>query len=210
MNKILPFILTTVIGFAVGVYAGMWMKNTQPATPPPPAAVLDELKDAPLGSSNPAPAQTASPNADPRREEARRQFQAEMEAYRKKVDEIKNSLRSQMEPILTSEQRERMKRWRERPSPPSSASGATGQQRSRGPRNFWEGFDSAMTIVMVPFTLERFEDSLKLTPEQKEAVHKLLIERREKLLELVDKTPPPTFKLIRMIPPEAKAKASKK
>lgn len=202
MSKILPFILTTLIGFAVGICAGIWIKRT-PTIPPPPAAVLDELKDAPIGSGNPAPAY------DARREEAFRQIRAEMDEFKTKCDAIKSSLRAQMEPILTPEQRERMKRWRERPSTPAPP---PGKQPSPPPgrRNFWEGFDSVMTIVMVPFSLERFTESLDLTAEQKTAVHKLLLERREKFMELVDATPPPSFKLLKLAPPEAKTGAPAK
>jgi hypothetical protein len=187
MSKILPYILTTLIGFAVGIGAGIWTKHIT-CIPPPPGAMLDELKDVPIGSGNPAPA----PAPDAQREEAYRQIRAEMDDFRQKVGEIKRSLRSQVEPILTPDQRTRMGRWRERPSAPP------------GSRTFWEGFDSAMVIMMVSFSLERMNDSLDLTPAQKDAVHKLLLERREKFLELVDTTPPPSFKIPKLAPPEAK------
>lgn len=200
MSKILPFILTTLIGFVVGIGAGVWINRT-PSIPPPPAAILDELKDAPIGAKNPPPA------PDAQREETFRQIRAEMEDFRKKVDDIKKSLRAQMEPILTPEQRERMNRWRERPgSPPPPPKAAP----PGGRHNFWEGFESAMTIMMVPFSLERMSESLNLTPEQKVTVRKLLLERREKFLELVDTTPPPSFKVLKLAPPEAKVNAPAK
>jgi Spy/CpxP family protein refolding chaperone len=196
MSKILPYILTTLIGFAVGIGAGIWTKHITCSIPPPPAAILDELKDASLGSGNPPP------TYDAQRDEAYRQIRAEMDEFRQKVSEIKRSLRAQIDPILTPEQRERMGRARERPAttpPPESA-----PPPLPGRRNFWEGFDAAMSIMMVPFSLERMSDSLDLTPAQKAAVHKLLLERREKFLELVDATPPPSFKILKLAPPEAK------
>lgn len=207
MNKILPFILTTAIGFAVGILAGIWIKQ-HPCIPPPPAAVLDELKNAPMGSGNPAP-QTAVNN--PNYEQALQQIKEEMDDFRKKVDTIKSSVRSQMDPILTPEQLERVRKWRERPAPPRRPSDPPPAPGSRGrsARSFYENLDSAMTIIMVPFSLERLDDSLKFSPEQKEAVRKLLIERREKFLELVDETPPPSFKLLKLAPPEAKKDPTK-
>ena len=200
MNKILPFILTTAIGFAAGTCAGIWTKCTR-AIPPPPAAILGELKDAPLGSSDSSTTAASAPDADEQREAFYQQVRAEMEDFRKKCDAIKNSLRAQMEPLLTPEQRERMSRWRERPAPPPEPADAAQARRSRG---FWEGFDSALVIMMVPFSLERMDESLNFTPEQKAAVHKLLLERRAKFLELVDTTPPPSFKLLRLAQPEVK------
>lgn len=195
MNKILPFILTTLIGFAVGIGAGIWIKRTPAILPPP--AIFGELKDAPMGSNNPAPAY------DAQREEAYRQIRAEMEEFRLKVDDIKRSLRAQMDPILTPAQRERVSRWRERPAPPPAPANTPPPP---GRRNFWEGFDSAISIVMVPFSLERMTESLDLSPDQKAAVRKLLIERREKFLQLVDATPPPSFKLLKLVPPPAEKK----
>lgn len=200
MSKIIPFILTTAIGFAMGVGAGVWIGRT-PVIPAP----LDELKDAAIGSNNPAPAR------DPARDEAYRQIRAEMDAFRIKIDEMKRSLHAQMEPILTPEQRDRIKHWRERPAPPQQpAQPPKNEPPRRGRHAFWEGFDSAMTIMMVPFSLERLNDRLDLTPEQKEALHKLLLERRAKFLELVDTTPPPSYKVLKLAPKQPKPDAPKK
>lgn len=199
MSKILPFILTTAIGFAMGIGAGIWIGRT-PGIPAP----LAELKDASIGSNNPAPA------SDSARDEAYRQIRAEMDEFRVKIDEMKRSLHSQMEPILTPAQRDRIKHWRERPAPPPQSAQSPQKEPSRGRRAFWEGFDSAMTIMMVPFSLERLNDRLDLTPEQKEAMHKLLLERRAKFLELVDATPPPSFKVLRLAPKQPKPDAPKK
>ncbi|AWI09034.1 hypothetical protein [Ereboglobus luteus] len=201
MNKILPFILTTVIGFAVGVGAGVWIGRT-PTIDAPPAGILDEVKDAPIGSSSPAPAAASA-----HREEAYRQIRAEMEDFRQKIILMKNSLRDQMDPILTPEQREHVKRWRERPPPPPQPAGTPAPARGRS--KLWEGFDSAIVIMMVPVSLERLDESLGFTPEQKDAVHKLLLERRAKFLELVDTTPPPSFKVLKFAPPEAKVPPAK-
>ncbi|MDF9828592.1 hypothetical protein M2447_002718 [Ereboglobus sp. PH5-10] len=200
MNKILPFILTTVIGFAVGVGAGVWIGRT-PTIDAPPAGILDEVKDAPIGSNNTAPAINTP------RDEAYRQIRAEMEDFRKEIVEMKNSLRDQMDPILTPEQREHVSRWRERPPPPPQPAGTPPPARGRS--RLWEGFDSALSIMMVPVTLERLDQSLEFTPGQKAAIHKLLLERRAKFLELVDTTPPPSFKVLKLAPPEAKVKPSK-
>ena len=198
MSKLLPYILATVIGFAAGIYSGVLIKRT-PRIPAPPASILEEVKDAAPGA--PAP---AAPASDEQRELAFRQIRAEMEDFRKKCDAMKSSLRAQMEPLLTPAQRERMSRWGERSAPPAPS--AAHAPLTPGSRNFWEGFESAMVIMMVPFTLERMEESLQLTPDQKNAVRKLLLERRAKFLELIDTTPPPSFKLLNLAPPEAKAK----
>lgn len=210
MNKTFLFVLTTAIGFIAGIFAGMWIKSNPPI-PAPPAAVLEEVKDAPYGSSNPAPAATqAAPNAaDPHNEAALRQIKTEMEDFMKKVREIKASFRDQMEIVLNESQREQMRRWRERPASPPQPAPADNPAKSRSAR-IYEGFDSTIVIIMVPYSLERLDDDLKFTPEQRKAVHKLLIERRAKFLELVDTTPPPSFKLLKLAPPETKTDAGKK
>lgn len=211
MNKTILFILTTAIGFAAGIFAGMWIRSNPPI-PAPPAAVLDEVKEAPLGSNNAAPdtAQNTLAVTDPRREAALRQIRAEMDEFMTKVREIKTTFREQTDTVLDEKQREIVRRWRERPTPPSApATPSAPSTNPRSARNFYEGFESTITIIMVPFSLERLDDDLKFTPAQKEAVHKILLDRRAKFLELVDTTPPPSFKLLKLAPPEAKVGAEK-
>lgn len=201
MNKILPFILTTLIGFIVGIFAGIWVMPVRPAISAPPASILDEIKDAPLGSGATAPAAAADLAATPDNQAAFQKIRAEMDDFRKKVDAIKSTLRDQMDPLLNDEQRTLVKTWRERPAPlPTSAQPLPAVPKAR---NFYEGFDSTITIIMVPYSLERLDSNLHFTPEQKAAVRQLLLERRAKFLDLVDTTPPPSFKLIKLIPPEA-------
>jgi len=203
MNKILFSILTTLIGFAVGILAGVWMTRTPPI-PAPPAGILDEVRDAPLGSTTAA---TSADTAD--NQAAYQKIRAEMDDFRKKVDAIKSTLRDEMDPLLTSEQRALVKTWPERPpavpTPAPAATATAAQTLPAAPkaRNFYEGFDATITIIMVPYSLERLDSRLHFTPEQKTAVRQLLLERRAKFLDLVDTTPPPSFKLIKLAPPEA-------
>jgi len=206
MNKILPFILTTLIGFIVGILAGVWVMRTPPI-PAPPASVLAEVSDAPLGSGATTPAALA---ATPDNQAALGQIRAEMDDFRKKVDAIKATLRDQMDPLLTDEQRTLVKSWHERPSlPPAATAAAQPLPAAPKARNFYEGFDATITIIMVPYSLERLDANLHFTPAQKAAVLKLLIERRAKFLDLVDTTPPPSFKLIKLVPPEAQVPPAK-
>jgi len=203
MNKILPHILTTLIGFIVGIAAGVWVTRTPPI-PAPPAAVLGEVTGAPLGSGAGSAAPAGATIADtPDNQAALQQIRDEMDDFRKKVDAIKSTLRAELDPILTDEQRALVKSWPERSAPLP----ATGQPLPAEPkaRNFYEGFDSTITIIMVPYSLERLDARLHFTPAQKAAVRQLLIERRAKFLDLVDTTPPPSFKLIKLAPPEARA-----
>jgi hypothetical protein len=209
MNKKLPFILTTLIGFIVGTATGMWITRTPPI-PAPPASILEEIKEAPLGSDAPAPTAIAA-TAD--NQAAYAKIRDEMDDFKRKVDAIKASLRTEMDALLTDEQREIAQRTRERPAPPPpAAASGSGQALPARPtaRNFYEGFDSTITIIMVPYSLERLDSNLRFTPGQKAAVHRLLIERRAKFLDLVDTTPPPSFKLINLAPPEARVPAAEK
>jgi len=208
MNKKLPYVLTTLIGFIAGIAAGAWVTRTPPI-PAPPASVLGEIKDASLGSDASAPAAPAA--ATPDNQAAYAKIRAEMDDFRKKVDAIKASLRTEMDALLTDEQREIAKRTRERPAPPPPPAASSLEQALPArptARHFYEGFDSTITIIMVPYSLERLDSNLGFTPAQKAAVRKLLLERRAKFLDLVDSTPPPSFKLINLAPPEAKTQQS--
>jgi len=206
MNKKLPYVLTTLIGFIAGIFAGTWVMRTPPI-PAPPASVLEEVRDAPIGPNTPAPATDITPGS----QEAYARIRAEMDDFRKKVDAIKTSLRDQMDPLLTNEQRDIVKHLRERPAPPPEpASSAQNLPVRPTARNFYEGFDSTITIIMVPYSIERLDANLHFTPAQKAAVRKLLIERRTKFLALVDATPPPSFQLIKLAPPEAQIPAAAK
>jgi hypothetical protein len=204
MNKGFVIALATLIGFAAGTFAGSWMQRTLPV-PPPPTGLMGEVRDMPLNSTASANPNAPRPSGKPLPEEALRQMKAEIDAFKKKVDPIKVEFRTQLEAVLTPVQVERLKAMTERPPQPASS---TKSKDKPDPANDWryriyDGLDSTITLVVIPFTLARLTEELGLTPEQRGTVHRLLIQRREKFIALVDSTPPPSFELCKIAPVKA-------
>jgi hypothetical protein len=201
MNKGVVIALTTLIGFSAGTFAASWMHNHQPV-PAPPTGLMGEVRDMPLNTALPDDPNTPPPSGQPLQEEALRQMKAEIDAFKKKVDPIKTEFRTQLEALLTPVQRERLKAMTERPPQPAGTPAPKESSKDRGYR-MYDGLDSTITLVVIPFTLARITEELGLTPAQRDAVHKLLIQRRERFIALVDSTPPPSFNLSKIAPQAA-------
>jgi hypothetical protein len=198
MNKGFVIALATLIGFAVGTFAGSWMQRNQPV-PPPPTTVLGELRDVPLNAAPENP-DAPKPSGMPLPDEAIRQMKIEIDAFKKKIEPIKIEFRTQLEALLTPVQRERLKAMSERPAPPPPNSKEKPDPAKDWRYRIYDGMDSTITLVVIPFTLARLTEELGLSYAQREAVHQLLIQRREKFLALVDSTPPPSFNLGKLAP----------
>lgn len=205
MNKGFVVALATLIGFSAGTFAGSWMQRTQPVPAPPTGGVLGELRDAPLNSAPENP-DAPKPSGQPLPDEALRQMKAEIDAFKKKVDPIKLEFRTQLEALLTPVQKERLKAIIERPAPPPLKPGEKADPAKDWRYRIYDGLDSTITLVVIPFTLARLNEELGLSYAQREAVHQLLIQRREKFLALVDSTPPPSFNLGKLAPQAAEKK----
>jgi hypothetical protein len=195
MSKGLLFALTTLIGFATGIVAGMWIQRHQPV-PAAPTGVLGEVRDVPLAPAKSEPKKD-QPKSPPRDQAAINRINAEIEAFKKRVEPIKTEFREKLSALLTPEQRERLMALTEQaiPSTQTNAAGATPPAPSRR-----SGFDSTVTIVLVPITLEKLSEDLKLEEAQKPQVLQLLLERRAKFLALVDAMPPPSWQLGKVAP----------
>jgi len=199
MNKGFVVALATLIGFAAGTFAGSWMQRTQPVPPPPTGGVLGELRDAPLNAAPENP-DAPKPSGQPLPDEALRQMKAEIDAFKKKVEPIKLEFRTQLDALLTPVQRERLKALSEKPPAPKPDSKEKPDPAKDWRYRLYDGMDSTITMVVIPFTLARLTEELGLSYAQREAVHQLLIQRREKFLALVDSTPPPSFNLGKLAP----------
>ena len=204
MKRALLTIVATVCVFAAGVFAGRWMQRTQPL-PAPPMGIMGEIRDVPLSGSpggDASIAKTAREISQIKVEIER--LKPEVEEFKKKLEPIKAQFRSDLEAVLSPEQRGKLKNLSERSSTPST--GAEGPPRKR----HRDGLDSLFPIVVIPSTLEKLTVELELTAEQQTAIYQLLLRRRTEFLHLVDTSPPPSLKLGRiapMIPRVAKPEA---
>jgi hypothetical protein len=203
-DKAIIFILTTAIGFAAGFYAGRWNERNRPVCAAP-AAVLDEVRDAPLKAAI----------SDSAREEAVRRIEAEMEEFKGKVNAIRDDFLDKLDALLaTPAQHEKFKAMRDRflakrqprpPAPADAAPGEAGKPAKPPPRQ--EEFESViMMLIMVPRAQEWYVRKLELDEKQSAQVKVLLIEQRDTFIALVDAMPPPSTKLHRIAPQPDAAK----
>lgn len=201
MSRVLFTISATIVVFALGILAGRWMQSTQPV-PPPPIGIMGELRDVPL-SGTPLSPRHAPPRDTPQLRAELERMRPAIEEFRRKVDPIRVEFRENLEAILKPEQREKLKALDERfssiaaPPPPSGPDSGEHPRRLRGPH---DGLDSIFPIVLVPTTLDRLTDELQLDESQRSAVRELLVQRRQKFLELIDTSPPPSLRLGRLAP----------
>lgn len=170
-------LLSTVIGFAAGYVAAQWAER-QPSIPAPPAAVGAEVKSAISTSGN----RTAEANS-----EALEELKGEIEAFRKRMEPLKERFREKFAAILTPEQRKRLESLRGK------------QPESTQPKLGEPGW-APTGIIFITATTERIAESAGLSAEQKEAVRKLLLEQRELFLALTDEYPPPSLRIHPALP----------
>jgi hypothetical protein len=200
MKDNLQVIVTTVALFVAGLVVGIWTQRTGPL-PPPLIGPMGEFVTfrgqgiGPVPSPLPPPMvlKVAPSGQEPPNPEEIRKLTAELmpqiEAFQKQLSSIEAEFRSAFEGILTSEQKGKLGAILER------LAGFPGPLPGCGPEM---GPVFVSTIIYRPI-YERLSKDLDLTESQKQKLSQLLLERRNKLLALLDKTPPPSFKLGEMI-----------
>lgn len=194
MNKALLIIPATAGVFCAGLAAGIWVQRTPPL-PAPPTDLMGELLD--RAPRDHVSVQAQAPDADHAIAELQAQVEslkAEIDLFRKKFEPIKTEFNQGLNAILTPEQRTRFAAMVER----GAAANLRGPDGK--PNRAMEPIDSMIPIVIVPSSLDRLTEELKLTEEQRASVRLLLIARRAQFLKLVDDSPPPSLKLGRIAP----------
>jgi hypothetical protein len=190
-------VLLTLVVFATGWFAGHWSERHRPF-PRPPGRFMGEFdgRQAPNGK----------PPAINRAELAEQidKLKPDMDAFRARITEIYAEFDRDILPILTPPQREAYERvFRahrtqvadgDHPDDPTPLSDEQIAQLMQRP------FRSLAYFVVIPMTLERMTNELKLDEGQRGKVKDLLRVRREKFIELVDSAPPPSLMLSRLAP----------
>ncbi len=201
MRDNLRVILITVALFLSGLLVGIWTQKVRPI-PPPPFGPMSEFGGQSIsGFPGPPPGLPPwirnSPNEPPPSPEEIRKRMAvlepQVEAFRKSVDAIEQQFRSSFEAILNSEQKQKFDVIKARIANLPELLPGCGQ--IMGP--------VFVSMVIYRPLLDRFTEDLGLVDQQQKQLKDLLIDRRNKLIALVDETPPPSFKLEKVLPPPA-------
>jgi uncharacterized membrane protein len=189
MNEKLQIVLITVAVFLAGILTGVWTQRTPPV-PAPPMPVMGEFAAVHGHRMYPwlwyegGPAEGLSPQEMQLRLLA---IRPRLEAFRHKVRVIEQDFRSNFEQILTSEQKATlldMIAHRPKPRPAPLLPGCAGEI----------GHPFVSMIIYRP-VLDRLTIKLNLSEAQRSKLRALLLERRKRLLDLLDTTPPPSFEL---------------
>jgi|GEM_PF-3101362 len=201
----------TALVFTAGLLIGVWTQRSRPI-PPPPIGVMGEFgvrtdggSEAPFGSRQmtiirpgspggrapgftgqrvfPPPPMMIARNVSP--DHVREAFETMMpkiRAFKEKVDSIEDQFRESLQKILRADQRQKLRQFKEEsPGPVGAFPGCI------EPGPFFT------TMIIYRPLLENLTAQLNLDAIQQEQLKQLLIDRRNRLLALVDETPPPSL-----------------
>jgi hypothetical protein len=212
MKRTLYAMLGALAGFAVGAGLSYFRVNHAVAAPATRLTVLPELAKAPDAAPVTRP---ISADEVHRLETELAQVERDAKVFEREFGELNKTYRERIEQLLTPEQRRRYAPSAEAPGPTprtrafpagdsngnvligqpvTGASGVVGPQAPEIlPRSV---LASMLELTFVTWSTGNLVEELELTPEQSRQIRDLLEERRQKFLELVDRTPPPSLRLI--------------
>jgi hypothetical protein len=194
-------VLATVALFVAGLFVGVWTERSRPLPPPP--GPMHEFQTTGRGMPAPAAARQkwfVEGNGPGGRlgvspQELRKRLDLlipQIADFQQRVEAIEEQFRTAFNAILTPDQKQKLdtitKRLESFPDPlPGCAPGM-------GP--------IFVSMVIYRPTYEHLSEDLTLDEKQRPQLMVLLIQRRNKLLALVDATPPPSFKIPDVVNPD--------
>jgi hypothetical protein len=194
-DRVLAALLTLAV-FAAGFGSGLWAERHRPL-PRPPGAFMGEF-GAKAGGQAPMPVNRAELM------EQIDKLRPAMDGFRAHVNDIYAQFDRDMDGILTPQQKDAYaKKYKghhgfnpvaEHGTDDTPLSDDQIEQLMQRPLRTLAYF------VIVPMTLERMTNDLKLDEPQRDKVKDLLRVRREKFIELVDSSPPLSMTLSRLAP----------
>jgi hypothetical protein len=199
MKTRLLAVVCSLLGFVAGA-AACFLAFRAGRLPPPPATLFTEFRD--ILRLHPLPDSPADRAAIFRQAV---QLWPKIEQYREDMGIFDVHFRDRITAALAPDQqasfaqliadrRRQMDDFRQlTQSPAAVASGASAVGASLREGLLLEPLIGLASIVQVGTVLELLTARLKLTPEQQGQVRALLIERRARFLEFMDKNPPPSM-----------------
>lgn len=194
--------VATVVLFAAGYFARMWIECYRCKVPPAPA-LLGEISPAAKGGKD---ANRPDPLPNPEKIAAQLQkLGPQIEAFQARIEQIDAEMLKGLHGLLRADQEplwaKMMKRdaaYRAKEDASAAGDGfltpeqiANLQQRP---------LYKLLAVVVVPEKISWLTHDLKLDEGQQAKARTILLERRREFLELIDTSPPPSLSLSRLMP----------
>jgi len=197
MQRLFAFLLALIVA-VVGFGAGVIYESHRPV-PPPPGLFLGEFTaGTPRGTIN-GPINRAELAAEIGK------LEPQIEVFRTRAMEIDAEFDRDLDLALTADQRVRHAEWLRR----READRRGNQRAGADPKPLTDDqiaellqrpMRALLSRIVVPMGLDQLNHELKFDEAQLPRVRDLLRVRREKFLELVDSSPPPSVMLSRLAP----------
>jgi len=193
----------TIVILGAGYFAGVWTERHACKIPPPPQQqLLGELADKKTATSAPKPA--PPPNAAKIAAEIAK-LRPEIDAFRARMEQIDREMDQDIEGILRPEQKGLFQKAvdagvanRAKETAEATKSTPLTEQEINDLRQ--KPLYKMLGIVVVPLRLERYTHDLNLDDLQREKLREIFKARRQKFLDLIDSSPPPSLTLSRLAP----------
>jgi hypothetical protein len=196
MRERVQVVVLTMVVFVAGFLVGAWTQRARPV-PPVPNGPLEEFRPVGLRPFSPPPPPRLwmlgfrlGPPISPSEMTVRiRLLEPQIIEFRKRVAVIEDNFRNQFGPLLNSNQKRELADLNESmPATPGPLPGCAG-----------EAGNPFVPMIIYRPVLDHLSEILAMDPAQYNQFRTLLIERRIRLLTLVDQTPPPSFQLGRIL-----------
>jgi len=189
----------TIFVFAAGYRTGVWRELKRPVPAPP--GLLGIEFGLPRSGGNPSRGDRPINRKD--LIDRINSIKPQLDRFEARKAAIDDEFSKNLDRVLTPEQRilneERAKRWAN-DSKSKRDSGPFLTDDEIASRLYDKPAHGLLWDVVIPFRLDVLTQSCKLDDAQREKVRALLKVRREELLELIDRSPPPSVSLVRLAP----------
>jgi hypothetical protein len=211
MNKTSYAVLGSLAGFAVGISV-YFLKERPLELPVSPPGVLMEFD----GQPGPRPVRVSISPADLRRlEQEVAAIEHDQQVFRREFAQLNQGFQKRLNDLLTPDQISKLAASRET-SAEAKHSAVSAPQDASKPRDVLRSsplpidgvaphtrsvlppqvLESMVELTFVSWSTANLDSALELSPEQIIAVRALLEERRARFLELVDRVPPPSLRML--------------
>ena len=193
-QRLIVAIFTTAV-FCIGYFAGTWREGARPL-PPPPGLVGAEF-------AHPRQPETAWRERPINRADLIKRIDSikpQLDAFRSQMMVIEDGFMHDVNQLLTPDQRKyHEEHAKKRPSSPKE-SGPPLSDEEVANLLFEQPAHNLLWDVVLGMRLDSLTRDYRLDDTQREIVRALLKERREKVIVLIDSSPPPSVSLIRVAP----------